>query len=68
MLIAGEVSAPPNELPEESDQFRFLRPVCLANLKGSVGLITVDKIGHEDFFCLLEVAHDECFFLFLNNR
>jgi hypothetical protein len=28
-----------NELPEESDQFRFLRAACLANLKGSVGLI-----------------------------
>jgi hypothetical protein len=30
-----------NELPEESDQFRFLRAACLANLKGSVGLILV---------------------------
>jgi hypothetical protein len=29
----------PNELPEESDQFRFIRAACLANLKGSVGLI-----------------------------
>ncbi len=28
-----------NELPEESDQFRFLHSACLANLKGSVGLI-----------------------------
>jgi hypothetical protein len=28
-----------NELPEESDQFRFLRAACLVNLKGSVGLI-----------------------------
>ncbi len=27
------------ELPEESDQFRFLRAVRLAKLKGSVGLI-----------------------------
>ncbi len=27
------------ELPEESDQFRFLRDSCLTNLKGSVGLI-----------------------------
>ena len=26
------------ELPEESDQFRFLRASRLANLKGSVGL------------------------------
>ena len=30
-----------NELPEESDQFRFLRAECFANLKGSVGLIMV---------------------------
>ena len=28
-----------NELPEESDNFRFLRDVCFANLKGGVGLI-----------------------------
>jgi hypothetical protein len=29
------------ELPEESDQFHFLRPVRLENLKGSVVLILV---------------------------
>ena len=34
-----EASALVNELPEESDQFRFLRSACLANLKGSLGLI-----------------------------
>ncbi len=34
-----EASALVNELPEESDQFRFLRATCLANLKGSVRLI-----------------------------
>ena len=34
-----EASALTNELPEESDQFRFLRAVCFANLKGTVGLI-----------------------------
>ena len=34
-----EASALSNELPEESDQFRFLRATFLANLKGSVGLI-----------------------------
>ena len=28
-----------DELSEESDQFRFLRVVCFANLKGTVGLI-----------------------------
>ena len=34
-----EASALSNELPEESDQFRFLRAACFANIKGSVGLI-----------------------------
>ena len=34
-----EASAFAGELPEESDQFRFLRAACLDNLKGSVGLI-----------------------------
>jgi hypothetical protein len=36
-----ETSVLTNELPEESDQFRFLRGTCLTNLKGSVGLILV---------------------------
>jgi hypothetical protein len=36
-----ESSVLTNELPEESDQFRFLRAACLANLKGSVDLILV---------------------------
>ena len=34
-----EASALVNELPEESDQFRFLRSSCFTNLKGTVGLI-----------------------------
>ena len=34
-----EASALVNELPEESDQFRFLRGACFANIKGLVGLI-----------------------------
>ena len=34
-----EASALANELPEESDQFRFLHVSCFANLKGVVGLI-----------------------------
>jgi hypothetical protein len=34
-----EASALVNEIPEESEQFRFLRAACLANIKGSVGLI-----------------------------
>ncbi len=34
-----EDSALSNEIPEESEQFRFLRVACYANIKGSVGLI-----------------------------
>ena len=34
-----EASALADEIPEESDQFRFLRAACFANIKGSVGLI-----------------------------
>jgi hypothetical protein len=34
-----EASALTIELPEESDQFRFLQAACLTNLKGSVGLM-----------------------------
>ena len=32
------------ELPEESTQFRFIRATCLANLKGSIGLM-LDKVS-----------------------
>ena len=38
-LLSPETSALTNEIPEESDQFRFLRAACFANIKGSVGLI-----------------------------
>ncbi len=34
-----EASTLPNEIPEESGQFRFLRAARYANIKGSVGLI-----------------------------
>jgi hypothetical protein len=34
-----EVSTLTNELPEESDQFRFLHAVFFPNIQGSVGLI-----------------------------
>ena len=34
-----EASDLPNELLEESEQFRFLRASCFANLKGTGGLI-----------------------------
>jgi hypothetical protein len=37
-----EASVLGNELPEESEQFRFLRAAWFANIKGSVGLI-LDK-------------------------
>ena len=36
-----EESVLTNELPEESDQFRFLHVSCFTNLKGGVGLIMV---------------------------
>ncbi len=36
-----EASALTNEIPEESGHFRFLHAACLANIKGSVGLILV---------------------------
>ena len=44
-----EASALANELPEESDQFRFLRAACFANLKGAVGLIMAKAVGYADF-------------------
>jgi hypothetical protein len=34
-----ETSSLSNEIPEESEQFRFLRTACYVNIKGSVGLI-----------------------------
>ncbi len=39
--VYREASILARELPEESEQFRFLRASRLANLKGSVGLILV---------------------------
>ena len=39
-----EASALSNELPEESDQFRFLLTSCLPNVKGSVGLILAPSL------------------------
>jgi hypothetical protein len=47
-----ETSALANDIPEESGHFRFLHAACLANIKGSVGLIKIDfgeGLGHEDF-------------------
>ena len=37
-----EASALTDELPEESEQFRFLRTTCFDNIKGSVGLILTE--------------------------
>ncbi len=37
--VHREASALTSELPEESDQFRFLHTSCFANLKGTVGLM-----------------------------
>ena len=37
-----EASILAGELPEESEQFRFLRAVRLENIKGSVGLILAE--------------------------
>jgi hypothetical protein len=37
-----EVSALPDEIPEVTGQFRFLRAACLGNIKGSVGLILTE--------------------------
>ena len=34
-----ETSVLDNDIPEESGHFRFLRAACLADIKGSVGLI-----------------------------
>jgi hypothetical protein len=53
-----EASALTNEVPEESDQFRFLRAACLDNprLEGSVGLILV-KVS-----VFLRVVHVGCLF------
>jgi hypothetical protein len=36
-----EASTLANDIPEKSGHFRFLRAACLANIKGSVGLILV---------------------------
>ncbi len=39
LYVHRETSALANDLPEESGHFRFLHTACLANIKGSVGLI-----------------------------
>ncbi len=44
-----EASALAGELPEESAQFRFIRAACLANLKGSIGLMLAKVSGLRSF-------------------
>ena len=44
-----EVSVLTNEIPEESDQFRFLRDDSYDNIKGSV-VDFDERFGHEDFY------------------
>ncbi len=39
LYVHREASALSNQIPEESEQFRFLRSACYTNIKGSVGLI-----------------------------
>ena len=41
-----DASALAGELPEESAQFRFIRAACLANLKGSIGLMLAKASGY----------------------
>jgi len=43
--MLGEASALPNELPEESDQFRFLHSTCLSNLNFTGHDWVVYKLG-----------------------
>ncbi len=41
-----------NDIPEESGHFRFLRAACLANIKGSVGLILAKARNAAVIICL----------------
>ena len=50
-----EASSLTNELLEESDQFRFLRASCFANLKGTVGLI-MEKVSTMRISILLDLS------------
>jgi hypothetical protein len=48
--VHREASILTGELPEESEQFRFLRASRLSNLKVSVGLILVKPPEYESLF------------------
>ena len=54
-----EASTLVNEIPEESGQFRFLHAACLANLKGSLGLILA-KTSAMRISIPLNLAHAGC--------
>ena len=54
-----EASVLVNELPEESDQFRFLRTTCLSNLKGSVSLI-LEKVSEMRISIPLDLSSRSC--------
>ena len=54
-----EASALANELPEESDQFRFLRASCFANLKGVVCLI-MEKTSDMRISIFLDLSSRPC--------
>ncbi len=55
LYVNREVSAPPNEIQEESDQFRFLRASYHPNIKGSVGLILA-KVSDMRISILLDLS------------
>ncbi len=46
-----EASALDNEILEESGEIRYLRAACLANIKGSVGLISTKTSAMRIFSC-----------------
>jgi hypothetical protein len=50
VYVQRDTSALSGELPEESTQFRFIRAVCLSNLKGSIGLMLVKVSVNEDYY------------------
>ena len=51
--VNREDSSLGGELPEESTQFRFIRAACLANLKGSIGLMVVTDGSNNLLFPLI---------------
>ncbi len=57
--VHGESSILTGKLPEESDQFRFLRVVCLVNLKGSVELI-LTKVSVMRIVIPLDLSSRSC--------